>query len=184
MADILKELSLRHIRLTQGPALAAIDPLAKVMYVVSGIAPVHISCVSLTGRFEPTDFISNIVYTFAPKKLHLAARGDYLILVENTRVVAFYVRDFLRNSGKRTLNSRTLLAGVAVRDCCPHENKVLILTDGALLRADPSDATQRIPEELVYFGSDFKHKPLRLCARGSPSSYWALFDNNSIGVLS
>lgn len=182
--DILRELSLRHIRLTQGPALATIDPLAKVMYVVSGIAPVRISCVSLTARFEPTDLVSNTVYSFVPKKLYLAVRGDYLVLVGNTYIVAFYVREFLRNSTQRALKSRLLMAGITVRDCCPHGNKLLILTDEALLRIDPSDPEQRTPEELVYFGSDFKQKPLRLCVRESPLTYWVLFDNNSIGILS
>ena len=181
--DILKELSLQHVRLTQGPALVAIDPAAKVMYTASCAAPVRIGCVPLTARFEPTDFPTSPSYSFAPKRLCLAGSGDYLLVVGDTCVVAFFVREFLQSRGARAPESRPLIANVTVRDCLPHRGKALILTNEALLRVDPGSPEKTLPEELAYFGSDARCRPLRVCVREPPFACHVLFDNDTIETI-
>lgn len=186
--DILRELTSRHMRLSHGPALVTIDTTAKVMYVVSGTAPVRIRCISLAAKFEPIDYHTDKNYSFAPKKVFLADNGKYIILVGNTCVVAFYVYDFMRDTNvrgdkKHVLKSRILIKDITVCDCCwEYKDKVLILVKEALLRVNLGNSEEKIPEEIAYFDSSVKYNPLKVFIMNS-RVYWILFDDNSIEII-
>lgn len=182
--DLLKDMTSRRIRLAQGPALVVVDSVAKVMYVVPRVAPVRVHCISLALRFEPIDFAVNKA-AFAPKKVYLADRGNYLVVVGNTQIVAIHVCDFLRDPNAEdghALKSHNLIVGVNVCDCCPYRDSVLILTPEALLKVDLSVHKRVIPEEIAYFSFEARRNPLKVFVK-TPLCYWVLFDDNSIGFI-
>ena len=207
--DILREMSLRHMRLTREKALVSIDPMARVMYVVSGAAPVHIRCFSLDLLFEPVEFTINTKSVvrrcsssnsndnnydscyFAPKKAYLTESRNHLVLVGSTQVVAFNVRDFLIDVRMHPRPEyplkpcAQLMADTAICDTFPCADNVLVLTEGALLRLclnRSGNSAANTAEELARFRFTPTSRPLKVWAKTS-SAYWVLFSDSSIKIF-